>query len=177
MRNTKEFSELLKQYLRAPIREKRAIYKKLEKCATKFFDFCMLFQFGEKEDQMKAFKKMAKTYLDERYPTEIHQNIMDLLTAIDEINAIDEDHVRDKEKFLDKFFNVKAKNGRKDDLLFYLAESDDGKHIIQARKKIWKFYKTWQGLQRGIKAKRRRNTKLCQKSTFLGKSLDILGSI
>ena len=175
MRNTREFRKLLRLYLRAPRKEKSKIYKKLERCATSFFDYCMLFQFGDKADQIRAFNNMAKTFLNEKYPIQVHQNIMDLCMAIDEINAIDEKHIRDKEKYLDKFF--RARHEKKEDLLFYLAESKCGNHISSAIKKVRKFYKTYQGMQRGFEAKMKRNKKLCQKSTFLSPSLTILNSI
>ena len=176
MRNCKEFRELLKQYLRAPIREKRAIYKKMKAKASTFFDYCMVFQFGKKEDQIKAFKKMAKTYLNEKYPIRVYRNTLDLCAAIDELNAIDEEHVIEKETFLDKFF--RAHHESREDLLFYISVSRNGKYANETIRKLWsKYYETYQGMYRGIYAKEERNDRLSAASTFLANPSTILRSL
>ena len=176
MRNSKEFRELLKQYLRAPIREKRAIYKKMKSKASTFFDHCMVFQFGDKQDQIQAFKKMAKTYLNERYTTSIHRNTLDLCAAIDELNAIDEEHVIEKEKYLNRFFRVHHES--REDLLFYIATCRDGKYANETIQKLWsRYYETYQGMYRGIHAKEERNDSLSAASLFLANQSAILRSL
>lgn len=176
MRNSKEFCEQLKQYLRAPIREKRAIYKKMKTKASTFFDYCMVFQFGDKEDKIQAFKKMAKVYLNEKYPKRIYQNTLDLCAAIDELNAIDEEHVIEKEKFLNKFF--KKYHESREDLLFYIAQSRDGKYAEETIDKLWsRYYETYQGMFRGIHAKEERNDNLSAASLFLANQSAILRSL
>ena len=176
MRNSKEFCEQLKQYLRAPIRKKRAIYKKMKTKASTFFDYCMVFQFGDKEDKIQAFKKMAKVYLNEKYPKRIYQNTLDLCAAIDELNAIDEEHVIEKEKFLNKFF--KKYHESREDLLFYIAQSRDGKYAEETIDKLWsRYYETYQGMFRGIHAKEERNDNLSAASLFLANQSAILRSL
>lgn len=176
MRNSKEFRELLKQYLRAPIRGKRAIYKNMKTEALTFFDYCMVFQFGDKKDKIQAFKKMAKIYLNEKYPTMVYRNTLDLCAAIDELNAIDEEHFIEKEKFLDKFF--RAHHESREDLLFYISVSRNGKYANETIRKLWsKYYETYQGMFRGIYAKEERNNSLRAASTFLANPSAILMSL
>lgn len=174
MRNSKKFRDLLVQYLQGPYKEKPGIFKKMEQNAQKFFDYAMLFQFGYDRDF--ALKKMKETFLNERYSIQIQQNILDLLSAIEEVKENFGRCEIDKESILERFYRKYHKT--KEDLLFYLAESENLQYGEQAEKKLLKhFYKTEPGMYQGIDAKGYRNVDLHINSAFNKKSLDVLSMI
>ena len=173
MRNSKKFKDLLVQYLQGPHKEKEEVFKKMTKNAKKFFDYAMLFQFGEADVRESALKKMKETFLNEHYSIRAQQNILDLFGAIKEI---EEDYGYcdiNKEAILEKFF--RKYHETKEDLLFYLAESEDLRYEAQVEKKLLKnFYKTESGMWLGIVAKRDRDIYLYHISAFGMNALDVL---
>ena len=176
MRNSKKFRDLLVQYLQCPYKEKERILKEMTKNAKKFFDYAMLFQFGDYDVRYSALKKMKETFLDERYSIQIQQNILDLLSAIKEVEETVGYCDINKEYVLEKFY--RKYNKAKEDLLFYLAESEALRYEAQAEKKLLKyFYKTEPGMYQGIDAKEYRNIDLHINSAFNKKSLDVLSMI
>ena len=175
MRNSTKFRDLMVEYLQSPYSKKSELINDLRKSAKKFFDYAMLFQF-DRYGREEAFDKMKETYLQERYPIRVHQNVLDLFSAIDEWNEIYEEDMVDKENFLDEFF--KERHEKKEDLLFYLAEVEDGDYVSQAKSRLMKrYYKTEAGMERGVSAKAERNTNMSIASLFGRKSLEILSSI
>lgn len=175
MRNSRNFRDLLVQYLQCPYKEKEEIFKKMEQNAQKFFDYAMLFQFGDSDVRDSALKKMKETFLDERYSIQVQQNVLDLMSAIKEVEE-DYGHCDiSKEAILEKFF--RKHNETKENLLFYLAESEDLRYEEKAEKKLKHFYKTESGMQHGIFAKRDRDICLYLKSPFGMNSLDVLSEI
>ena len=176
MRNSYKFRELLVKYLRASHSEKSQMIENLRKSAKKFFDFALLFQF-DRHGREETFDKMKETYLQERYPIRVQRNLLDLFSAIDEWNDIHEYDTVDKKEFLEAFY--KKCHARKDDLLFYLAESEGcGRYESKAEKKLLKlYYATEVGMVRGINAKVDRNTKMSIASPFGKNSMEVLSAI
>lgn len=176
MRNSSKFRDLLVEYLSFSHSKKTEMIDNLRKSAKKFFDFAMLFQF-DRYGREEAFDKMKETYLQERYPIRVQQNLLDLFSAIDEWNEIHEYETVDKKIFLEAFY--KKCHEKKDDLLFYLAESEScGRYKSKAEKKLLKlYYATELGMVRGINAKVDRNTKMSIASPFGKNSMEVLGSI
>jgi hypothetical protein len=176
MRNSTKFRDLFVEYLPAPHSEKREMIEELRKSAKKFFDFAMLFQF-DRYGREEAFDKMMETYLQEKYSIRIQLNILDLFDAIDEWNEDHEEEPINKIGFLDEFFE--KHHERKEDLLFYLAETEGcGRYESKAENKLLKlYYATESGMLRGVNAKIDRNSKMSIASLFGKKSLDVLGAI
>ena len=175
MRNSSHFRDLLVEYLQTPLSKKSALIDDLRKSAKKFFDYAMLFQF-DRYGREEALDNMMETYLQERYPIRVHQNVLDLFSAIDEWNELHDEDMVDKEDFLEEFFN--EYHEKKEDLLFYLAEIEDGEYVSQAKSRLMRhYYKTEAGMERGISAKAEQNTNMSIASLFGKNSLEILGSI
>ena len=158
MRHSKDFNKLLLQYEATSIAKRSKIFKKMRRQARTFADWAIIYQYAGSSIREATLPKMEAKVLKGKKLSDIQLNILEYFMVC---------YQNEKNDILRKYIK---KYNSKDDLLFAFSVAtscwDNGDFNSILLDKLNKFYKRGGDIERGVKARGKKNQKLLEKSKF-----------
>lgn len=149
------FQKLLRRYQNCKLSDtigRRHVFELMVKNATKFAEWNEIFRYGNSESQYEALQQMKATVLDEERVIDVQRNILTLFELV--TDSVEQTEI------LEKYIKSHCE---KDDLLFavsiYSATDDFWDDVYKLAKG---YYRTLDGLNRGIEARRKKNARIME---------------